>query len=77
MYSLKNDFDHVRNNLHVISFQSSCTIDVTYFPFDQQTCIMKFGSWTFTGDQVSIVEYTDDIVRKFKRSLGKLFLNFY
>ena len=34
------------------AFQSSCTIDVTYFPFDQQTCIMKFGSWTFTGDQV-------------------------
>ena len=34
-------------------FQSSCTIDVTYFPFDQQTCIMKFGSWTFTGNQVS------------------------
>ena len=33
-------------------YQSSCTIDVTYFPFDQQTCIMKFGSWTFTGDQV-------------------------
>merc|ERR1712012_1088923 len=27
---------------------------VTYFPFDQQTCIMKFGSWTFTGDQVSL-----------------------
>ena len=36
------------------AFQSSCTIDVTYFPFDQQTCIMKFGSWTFTGDQVSM-----------------------
>jgi len=35
-------------------YQSSCTIDVTYFPFDEQTCIMKFGSWTFTGDQVSL-----------------------
>ena len=23
-------------------------------PIDQQTCIMKFGSWTFTGDQVSL-----------------------
>ena len=39
---------------NTFSLQSSCTIDVTYFPFDQQTCIMKFGSWTFTGDQVSL-----------------------
>lgn len=39
--------------------QSSCTIDVTYFPFDQQTCIMKFGSWTFNGDQVSLSLYND------------------
>ncbi|KAF7990057.1 hypothetical protein HCN44_009000 [Aphidius gifuensis] len=35
-------------------FLSSCAIDVTYFPFDQQTCIMKFGSWTFNGDQVAL-----------------------
>jgi len=33
-------------------YKSSCTIDVTYFPFDQQECRMKFGSWTFNGDQV-------------------------
>ena len=33
-------------------YKSSCTIDVTYFPFDQQECKMKFGSWTFNGDQV-------------------------
>lgn len=39
--------------------QSSCTIDVTYFPFDQQTCIMKFGSWTFNGDQVSLALYNN------------------
>ena len=33
-------------------YKSSCTIDVTYFPFDQQECYMKFGSWTFNGEQV-------------------------
>ena len=43
----------------IASLQSSCTIDVTYFPFDQQTCIMKFGSWTFTGDQVSLILYNN------------------
>lgn len=29
------------------SFRSTCPIDVTHFPFDEQTCTMKFGSWTF------------------------------
>ena len=36
-------------------FKSSCEIDVRYFPFDQQTCFMKFGSWTYDGFQVSCI----------------------
>ncbi|CAI9731353.1 acetylcholine receptor subunit beta-like 1 isoform X2 [Octopus vulgaris] len=36
-------------------YQSSCTIDVEYFPFDQQSCEMKFGSWTFNGDQLTFI----------------------
>ena len=28
-------------------------MDVEYFPFDEQTCVMKFGSWTYDGYQVS------------------------
>ena len=31
---------------------SSCEMDVEYFPFDEQTCVMKFGSWTYDGFQV-------------------------
>jgi nicotinic acetylcholine receptor len=34
-------------------FKSSCEIDVRYFPFYQQTCFMKFGSWTYDGFQVT------------------------
>ncbi|XP_014666543.1 PREDICTED: acetylcholine receptor subunit beta-like 1 [Priapulus caudatus] len=35
-------------------FQSSCTMNVEYFPFDMQKCEMKFGSWTFNKDQVKL-----------------------
>ena len=30
-------------------------MDVEYFPFDEQTCVMKFGSWTYDGFQVVIM----------------------
>lgn len=33
-------------------YKSSCEIDVEYFPFDEQTCVLKFGSWTYDGFQV-------------------------
>lgn len=33
-------------------FKSTCKIDITWFPFDDQRCEMKFGSWTYDGDQV-------------------------
>ena len=36
-------------------FRSSCTVDITYFPFDDQVCKMKFGSWAYDGLQVDLV----------------------
>lgn len=35
-------------------FKSSCSIDITYFPFDAQTCHLKFGSWTYDGNKLDV-----------------------
>lgn len=35
-------------------YKSSCSIDVEYFPYDVQTCILKLGSWTYDGFKVLI-----------------------
>ena len=34
-------------------FKSTCKIDITWFPFDDQDCNMKFGSWTYNGFKAS------------------------
>ncbi|XP_054159606.1 acetylcholine receptor subunit alpha-like 1 [Oppia nitens] len=35
-------------------YKSSCNIDIDYFPFDEQECFMKFGSWTYDGYTVDL-----------------------
>lgn len=50
-------------------YKSSCEINVEYFPYDEQTCFMKFGSWTYNGAQVDLrhldqVSYAFNLTRK-------------
>ncbi|KAG1684943.1 Acetylcholine receptor subunit beta-like 2 [Nymphon striatum] len=35
-------------------YKSSCQIDVRYFPFDMQTCTMKFGMWSYDGNFIDL-----------------------
>ena len=41
--------------------RSSCKIDITYFPFDDQKCKMKFGSWTYDGFQVDVTNRSANV----------------
>uniref|UniRef100_A0A8C3T1T1 Uncharacterized protein n=1 Tax=Chelydra serpentina TaxID=8475 RepID=A0A8C3T1T1_CHESE len=35
--------------------KSSCKVDVSYFPFDGQQCRLTFGSWTYNGNQIDLL----------------------
>ncbi|CAD5223652.1 unnamed protein product [Bursaphelenchus okinawaensis] len=35
-------------------FKISCKIDIKWFPFDEQRCFFKFGSWTYGGRMVDL-----------------------
>ena len=35
--------------------ESSCKIQVDNYPFDQQDCELKFGSWTYTAAGIALV----------------------
>ncbi|OAF65326.1 Acetylcholine receptor subunit beta [Intoshia linei] len=40
-------------------YKSTCIIDITNFPFDVQTCHLKFGSWTYDGASLNINFYNN------------------
>ncbi|XP_019622605.1 PREDICTED: neuronal acetylcholine receptor subunit alpha-9-like [Branchiostoma belcheri] len=55
-----NTHAHVNHNgsvqwLYPITLKSSCLMDVSLFPYDVQSCPLKFSSWAYDGLAVDIV----------------------
>nr|XP_022300798.1 neuronal acetylcholine receptor subunit beta-3-like [Crassostrea virginica] len=42
-------------------FQTHCSVDVTYFPFDTQTCEIQFTLWSHYTFQVTLDSYSTNI----------------
>lgn len=48
-------------------FKSMCKMDITWFPFDEQSCNLEFGSWTYPETLLKLemeFENADSIVTK-------------
>ncbi|XP_052281504.1 acetylcholine receptor subunit alpha-type acr-16-like [Dreissena polymorpha] len=45
----------------IVRMRSSCKMDITFFPFDDQVCHLKLGSWAYDGFQVDVSNRTMEI----------------
>ena len=42
-------------------FASSCPINIKWFPFDDQFCVLKFGSWTYDGESINLTKKEESV----------------
>ncbi|CAF1078041.1 unnamed protein product [Adineta steineri] len=45
----------------IVKFRSTCKIGITWFPFDDQLCFLKFGSWTYDSTQVILTNRSENV----------------
>ena len=46
------DFDGKVSWAYPTVLKSACQLNVDYFPWDQQSCELKYGSWTYDMSKV-------------------------
>ena len=51
--------------LNPAMFRSICSVDVTNFPFDDQECELKFGSWAFDGSKIDMTVNNDTVANRY------------
>ena len=69
--NLYNDGSIFRSKPAIFKF--SCPLDLHEFPFDIQSCTMKFGSWTYNNNMMKIQPYEEvdkqiDVLSSFSHS---------
>ncbi|XP_072026162.1 neuronal acetylcholine receptor subunit alpha-6-like [Amphiura filiformis] len=42
-----------------MALTASCNMDLTFFPYDTQTCELKFGSWTYDASVIALKLLSD------------------
>ncbi len=52
------DYNGMMTWIPAVKYQSSCAVDMKYYPFDEQTCTMKFGPWVYDSQRLD-VEFLD------------------
>ncbi|XP_068217896.1 uncharacterized protein [Palaemon carinicauda] len=57
-------------------FNSICSLDVQYYPFDQQLCQLTFSSWTYDNEQIILLPGPADL-SKFVQNPMFFLENFY
>ncbi|CAF0956895.1 unnamed protein product [Adineta ricciae] len=45
----------------IVKLRSTCKIDITWFPFDDQVCFLKFGSWTYDSTQLALTNRSGNV----------------
>ncbi|XP_053388052.1 neuronal acetylcholine receptor subunit alpha-2-like [Mercenaria mercenaria] len=41
--------------------KSTCSVDITYFPYDSQSCTMKFIAWSYTETEINFLQESSGI----------------
>lgn len=42
-------------------FQTHCEVDVTFYPFDKQSCSIELTSWGYTKDDLTLEALYEEI----------------
>ena len=54
-----------------VMLRSFCSVNIEYFPFDEQICTLKFGSWTYHGFELDLDLKKESADLKMYKSSGE------